>query len=39
MTALPLVNAYRARGHEVAFAVRDVAAASAVIPAESYSVF
>jgi UDP:flavonoid glycosyltransferase YjiC (YdhE family) len=39
MTALPLANAYRARGHEVAFAVRDVPAASAVIPAESYSVF
>jgi UDP:flavonoid glycosyltransferase YjiC (YdhE family) len=39
MTALPLANAYRARGHEVGFAVRDVAATSAVIPAESYSVF
>lgn len=39
MTALPLANAYRSRGHEVAFAVRDVAAASAVIPAEIYPVF
>ena len=31
--ALPLANAYRARNHEVAFAVKDIAAAGTIIPA------
>ncbi len=38
-TALPLANAYRARGHEVAFAVKDIAAASTVIRADTYAIY
>jgi UDP:flavonoid glycosyltransferase YjiC (YdhE family) len=38
-TALPLANAYRARHHEVAFVVKDIAAAGAVIPAGSFQVY
>lgn len=37
--ALPLANAYRAGGHEVAFAVKNIAAAGFVIPADSYPVY
>ena len=37
--ALPLANAYRARNHEVAFAVKDIAAAGTIIPADSYPVY
>lgn len=33
-TALPLAQAYRVRGHDIAFVVPDVVAAAAVIPAD-----
>jgi UDP:flavonoid glycosyltransferase YjiC (YdhE family) len=37
--AVSLANAYRARGHDVGFVVRDIAAAGVVIPADAFPVY